>query len=398
MDEITKPDVCVFNAEASDLIVTWGRTAIEYEIATEKVVNLMTDTFRSRREMELAKNEIQYNLRSSLSEEDQLVLNTTEQFMGSRNQSPEQKTFVKKRTSIIARIRRLFKRLLDECFPSMIPMMAVAYAEPSPTKIDSTPTKTDSTPTKTDSSPDASSSKLEPSVGADLSESIGEICNGVDEVRQKLQKPMEEQATRPRFQKSSFDKPTEKDLFETPAEMLNTLTDILPVLAGKKIFEPCNGNGAITNYLKGNGIDVLARDKFTMEESHDFLKEPIPDDIDYIITNPPFVLKYEFLSKLSTWGKPFVLLLPVETLFTKKGFPLFQSIPFDMIIFNGASNFLHAGKIRQVAGCAWFLCRFPDANNKFVIKELGDAGDEELGSEDTEGDDDGDDDDEDFEG
>ena len=130
---------------------------------------------------------------------------------------------------------------------------------------------------------------------------------------------------------------------------------------------------------------------------HDFLTEPIPDDIEVIITNPPFNLKYEFLAKLSAWGKMFVLLLPVETLFTKKGFPLFQSFPFGMIIFNGASNFLHAGKIRQVAGCAWFLCRFPNADNKFIIKELGNAGDEELGSEDSEGSDEGDDEDEDDE-
>ena len=59
-----------------------------------------------------------------------------------------------------------------------------------------------------------------------------------------------------------------------------------------------------------------------------------------------------------------------------------------MIIFNGKSSFLHAGKQRQVAGCAWFLCRFPNAGNKFIIKELGNAGDEELGSQDSEGDDD----------
>ena len=391
MEEITKPEICVFNSEASALIAEWGKTAIAYEIVTENIVELMTGTFSSRRQMELAKNEIQYNLRSSLTEEDQLVLTTSEEFLRTRNQSPEQKTIAKKRTAIINRIRRLFKKLLDECFPSMIPMMAVTYTE-SPTKSDGTPVASPllnlETPLKSESS-----------VGADLTESIGEICNDIGAVRQKLQKPLE-QATRPRFQKSSFEKPMEQDIFETPSEMLNTLSDILPVIAGKKVLEPCHGNGAITNYLKGNGIDVQARDKFTMEESHDFLTEPIPDDIDYIITNPPFVLKYEFLAKLSAWGKPFVLLLPVETLFTKKGFPLFQSFPFDMIIFNGASNFLHAGKIRQVAGCAWFLCRFPNANNKFIIKELGNAGDEELGSEDTEGDgdDDDDEDDEDFEG
>ena len=375
MEDITRPEVCVFNSEATALIVAWGKSAIEYEIATEKVVELMMEIYSSRRQMELGGNEIRYYLRASLSEEDQLVLNTTEQFTRDRNQSPDQKTFVKKRNLIIARIRRLFKRMLDECFPSLIPTMAVVYPE-TPMKIMSLNLDT---PVNS-----------EPSVGDDLSERIGEIYDDIGEVRQNLSKPVEpvEQATRPRFQKSSFPKATETDLFETSVEMLDTLADILPILDGKKVFEPCNGNGAITNYLKGNGIDVLARDKYTMKESHDFLTEPIPEEIEIIVTNPPFNLKYEFLAKLSAWGKMFVLLLPVETLFTKKGFKLFQSFPFGMIIFNGKSSFLHAGKIRQVAGCAWFLCRFPNAGNKFIIKELGNAGDEELGSEDSEGDDD----------
>ena len=244
MDEITKPDTCVFSEEASKIIKNWGVAAIAYEIATEILVALMIETFIGRRQMELARNEIQWYLRASLSEEDQLVLNTTEQFTRDRNQSPDQKTFVKKRNLIIARIRRLFKRMLDECFPSMIPQMAVTYPE-SPTKIGTSPT---AMPLNLDTPV-----KSEPSVGADLSERIGEICDEIGEVRQKLSKPVE-QATRPRFQKSSFPKPTETDLFETPEEMLNTLADILPVLAGKKVLEPCHGNGAITNYLTANGI------------------------------------------------------------------------------------------------------------------------------------------------
>ena len=385
MEDLTKPEVCWFDDRAAELIISWGQKAIEYEIATELVTNLMIETFSTRRMMELAGNEIRFYLRRSLSTEDQEVLNISEEFIGTRNQSPEQKGIVKKRTAIINRIRRLFKRLLDECFPSAIPMMAVEYKE-SPAKSDSSPTKSDlETP-----------SKSEHSVGADLSEKIGEICDGIGEVRQKLQNPVPvEQATRSRWQKSSFEKATEQDLFETPLEMTNLLSDILPTLVGKKVLEPCHGNGAITDYLRSSGMDVMARDKYTMVESHDFLTEPIPDEIDVVITNPPFNQKYEFLTKLSAWGKMFILLLPVESLFTKKGFPVFQSFPFGMIIFNGKSSFLHAGKQRQVSGCAWFLCRMPDAERKFIIKELGNAGDEELGSEDTEGDDEDDEDEDD---
>ena len=57
MEDITRPEVCVFNSEASALIVEWGKTAIAYEIATEKVVELMMEIYSSRRQMELGGNE-----------------------------------------------------------------------------------------------------------------------------------------------------------------------------------------------------------------------------------------------------------------------------------------------------------------------------------------------------
>ena len=57
MDEITKPDTCVFSEEATSLIVEWGKSAIEYEIVTAKIVELMMEIYSSRRQMELGGNE-----------------------------------------------------------------------------------------------------------------------------------------------------------------------------------------------------------------------------------------------------------------------------------------------------------------------------------------------------
>ena len=62
------------------------------------------------------------------------------------------------------------------------------------------------------------------------------------------------QKSRPKYQKSSFQAVVETDLFETPIAMLKLLDDFIPYLKDKKVFEPCNGNGAVTNYLKGNFI------------------------------------------------------------------------------------------------------------------------------------------------
>jgi 16S rRNA A1518/A1519 N6-dimethyltransferase RsmA/KsgA/DIM1 with predicted DNA glycosylase/AP lyase activity len=82
------------------------------------------------------------------------------------------------------------------------------------------------------------------------------------------------------------------------------------------IYEPCHGNGAITNVLLEQGYQVEARDLFTIEGQHDdFLSaETIHPKFDVIFTNPPYHLKSEFLAKCYELGKPFALLLPLQTL------------------------------------------------------------------------------------
>ena len=139
------------------------------------------------------------------------------------------------------------------------------------------------------------------------------------------------------------------------------------------VLEPCHGTGTITTFLQDNGVSVVARDKFTMEEKLDFFDYDIPEEIGIIVTNPPFSLKYEFVEKLVQWGKPFAVLLPIETLYTKKGFPIFQSFPYDLIIINGQCHFQFNGKSRHVDGCGWFLGNFPNASNKFSVIQLEDV-------------------------
>ena len=373
-DGSCKPEVCVFSDKAGDAIVEWGKAAIAYLIATQTVVDMLVVTFESRRQLELAGPEIKYYLRKSLPTTDQEVLVATDGFKGSRNQSPEQKGMIKRRTTIINRLKALFQRLLNEAFPSMIPMMEVTYAETIP----KSPSGTTATPKE---EKDSIVRSLEPVLKAAAvveSESVAVTDSG--------------QKTRPKFQKSSHPPHTEQDLFETPASMLSLLDGTIAGLIERglcRAYEPCHGNGAITDYLKCKGMDVTTADLYTLPDKTNFLTDPIPTGIDVIITNPPFCLKHDFLKKCVSLSLPFILLLTIDTMVMKKSFDSFSNNPFDLIVVNGKSEFLHAGRMRQVGACGWFLF-LPTATGQFSVKRF---------SEDIENTQDKDDDnDSDFEG
>jgi len=390
-DGSSKPEVCVFSEKAGDAIVAWGKAAIDYIVATQIVVEILVGTFESRRQMELAARELKFYLRKSLSTEDQDMLIATDSFKGNRDQSPVQKAMIKRRTTIINRIKALFQRLLNEAFPSMIPMMEVSYAE----TITKSPSGTTATP-KEEKDKESVVRSLEPVLEAAAvvdSENVAVADSG--------------QKTRPKFQKSSFPPSQEQDLFETPASMLSLLDGTIAGLVGRglcRAYEPCHGNGAITEYLKSKGMDVTIADLYTLPTKTNFLTDPIPTDIDVIITNPPFCLKHDFLRKCVSLSLPFILLLTIDTMVMKKSFDIFSNNPFDLIVVNGKSEFLHAGRMRQVGACGWFLF-LPTATGQFSVKQLGGAADiedsediEDDDSEDIENTQEKDEDDSDYEG
>lgn len=91
------------------------------------------------------------------------------------------------------------------------------------------------------------------------------------------------------------------DLYETPIEAIRALCAVenLP----HTIWEPACGPGAIVKHLRSVGHTVHATDlvDYGLEGStsgRDFLMEyRIPDGVEYIITNPPFKLAEDFISK-----------------------------------------------------------------------------------------------------
>ena len=94
------------------------------------------------------------------------------------------------------------------------------------------------------------------------------------------------------------------------------------------IWEPAAGEGILARALIARGFHVVCSDIETHPLQYqfplDFLTEQMPYHYDCIVTNPPFSLKYEWLERCYDLGKPFALLLPLETLGSVKAQALFR--------------------------------------------------------------------------
>ncbi len=93
------------------------------------------------------------------------------------------------------------------------------------------------------------------------------------------------------------------DNFETPLEVWK---DILPfVPTDKTLCDPFYFNGASKIHLKTLGIEIIH------EQGSDFFEN---DQGDMILTNPPFSKKRSIFKEILKRQKPFMMLVPLDTL------------------------------------------------------------------------------------
>ena len=129
------------------------------------------------------------------------------------------------------------------------------------------------------------------------------------------------------------------------------------------IFEPACGNGAIVKELENAHANVIGRDLYTLVEKHDYLLCDDPQ-YDIMITNPPFALKYEFAKKAFASKKPFVMLLPICCLTTKKWMTSFgKNKAFIQML--SSCDFLHNNISVSVADCVWLYGNFKFKTNTY---------------------------------
>ena len=135
------------------------------------------------------------------------------------------------------------------------------------------------------------------------------------------------------------------DEIYTPDYAINPL---LPYLGIHTIIWDCAyGTGKLAEHLRNKEFTVIG------ESSADFLDTDL--DCDYIITNPPYSKKDEFLKRAFELGKPFAFLMPLTALEGIKRGALYKKYGLQLIIPNRRINFItpNGGKSSWFA-TAWF--------------------------------------------
>lgn len=102
------------------------------------------------------------------------------------------------------------------------------------------------------------------------------------------------------------------DFYETPYTITQHILDVVHIPEGASVLEPACGDGAIVRVLKENGLKVTYKD---IKDGNDFLK--CKDKYDWIITNPPFSLAFEFIQHSKSVCDDFLMLLPLSYLHGK---------------------------------------------------------------------------------
>jgi hypothetical protein len=127
--------------------------------------------------------------------------------------------------------------------------------------------------------------------------------------------------------------------FQTPTWALDPL---YPFIDKERVIWECAcGRGNLSNALHSNGFRVWDTDILT---GTDFLTCEHNSKIElhsvsYIITNPPYTLKDEFLQHCYYFGLPFALLMPLTALEGIKRQNLYREYGLELILLPRRVNF-----------------------------------------------------------
>lgn len=161
----------------------------------------------------------------------------------------------------------------------------------------------------------------------------------------------------------TIDIPEVDDLAETHPSTTQTILSTLEPFKGRIVLDPCCGKNMMANELTKNGHNVICRDLFTLEEHHDFLVEPLPSDVGFIVAHPPFTLKRAFLERCYELGKPFALLVPLLSLGTEAIGELIHKNGCEIRIIVGEQSFYHENEWKSGGYCVWIIGNLASSNN-----------------------------------
>lgn len=123
------------------------------------------------------------------------------------------------------------------------------------------------------------------------------------------------------------------DACQTPPTALNPLLPYLP--KDKILWESAAGEGFLVKKLALEGYRVEESELLRGQNYFDYQ----PAEWDIQVTNPPYSIKYPWLEHAYELGKPFALLLPVETLGAKGAQKLFKANGVEVMLLDHRVNF-----------------------------------------------------------
>lgn len=150
------------------------------------------------------------------------------------------------------------------------------------------------------------------------------------------------------------------DRCQTPAYALDPVLPFIP--RDWVIWEPAAGEGNIVKALKAVGYSVVASDLLMegigedVQGGRNFFDWQ-PPQFDCIITNPPYSVKFPWYERCYELGKPFALLLPVETLGVGAAQRLYKRYGHEQLLLDKRINFKmpHKGwESGEWRSTAWF--------------------------------------------
>lgn len=134
------------------------------------------------------------------------------------------------------------------------------------------------------------------------------------------------------------------------------------------IWESAEGEGNIVKFFRTNGYEVFGSD---ILDGTNFFTEVPNRNYDCIITNPPYSIKYDWIKRCYELGKPFALLVPVDTLAAGKAQIHWEKYGIPQIIFfRGRNNFSMPNKGLEGKGAQfstiWYTHGFNFPQNVYV--------------------------------
>ena len=116
------------------------------------------------------------------------------------------------------------------------------------------------------------------------------------------------------------------DFYPTPPEATFAVARWMQ-LSGKTVWEPACGAGHMSRALEECGATVVSSELHGQgfgDEDVDFLGAPLPEGVEFIVTNPPFKLAEQFIKRCIHHGLPFAMLLKSQYWHSAKRRALFE--------------------------------------------------------------------------